>query len=180
MKKRLMGLAVALIGVMTVSLFALWPAAGAVSGKIADHALIDQTGGDTFVQCRTTNSRAFDVHATLRAFGGDVTVRVVFQDGDFVEYPVAQKGASSTPRSLSSLVVWPPKGRLEDEHCPTERQFYSEGLKAEIRDRYAAGETLPELARKTGMSFGSVKSICGREAERKLARRQARRVANAR
>jgi hypothetical protein len=81
------------------------------------------------------------------------------------------------PASALSLVVWPPKGRLEDEHCPTERRFYSEELKAEIRERHAAGETLPDLARKTGVSFGAVKSICGREAEKKLARRQAQRLA---
>jgi hypothetical protein len=89
MKKRLVGLAVAVVTVSAVSLLILWPA-GAATGKVADHALIDQTGGDVYVQCRTTNSRAFDVHATLRAFGGDVTVRVLFQDGDFVDYPVAQ------------------------------------------------------------------------------------------
>jgi hypothetical protein len=89
MKKRLLGLAVAILTVSAASLLILWPA-GAASGKIADHALIDQTGGDVFVQCRTTNSRTFEVHATLRAFGGDVTVRVLFQDGDFVDYAVAQ------------------------------------------------------------------------------------------
>jgi hypothetical protein len=70
------------------------------------------------------------------------------------------------PAIALSLVVWPPKGRLEDEYCPTERQFYSEELKAEIRERHAAGETLPDLARKTGVSFGSVKSIAARDAEK--------------
>jgi hypothetical protein len=132
MKKRLMGLAVALVAVTTVSLFALWPAAGAVSGKVADHALIDQTGGDVYVQCRTTNSRAFDVHATLRAFGGDVTVRVVFQDGDFVDYPVAQNDVLSFSQAAGttngvdnririrksggtgSIVGWMSAGRLDN------------------------------------------------------------------
>jgi hypothetical protein len=38
-----------------------------------------------------------------------------------------------------SYVVWPRRGsRLEDEQVPTERQFYSEELKAEI-----ASATLP-------------------------------------
>jgi hypothetical protein len=132
MKKRLMGLAVALVAVTTVSLFALWPAVGAVSGKVADHALIDQTGGDVYVQCRTTNSRAFDVHATLRAFGGDVTVRVVFQDGDFVDYPVAQNDVLSFSQAAGttngvdnririrksggtgSIVGWMSAGRLDN------------------------------------------------------------------
>jgi hypothetical protein len=131
MKKRLTGLAVALAAVATISLVALWPAAGAVSGKVADHALIDQTGGDRYVQCRTTNSRAFDVHATLRAFGGDVTVKVLFQDGDFVEYPVAQDDVLSFSQAAGttngvdnririvksggagSIVGWMSAGRLD-------------------------------------------------------------------
>jgi hypothetical protein len=131
-KKRLMGLAVALVAVSAASLFILWPAAGAVSGKVADHALIDQTGGDTFIQCRTTNSRAFDVHATLRAFGGDVTVRVLFQDDDFVDYPVAQDGVLSFSQAAGttngvddririeksggagSIVGWMSAGRLDN------------------------------------------------------------------
>jgi hypothetical protein len=75
---------------VVAALFVLWPAAAQTTGSVADHALIDQTGGDVYVQCRTTNRRPFDVHATLRAFGGDVIVRVLFQDGDFVDYPVAQ------------------------------------------------------------------------------------------
>ena len=102
MKKRLVGLVVAVAAVTTVGLVFLWPAAGAVSGKIADHALIDQTGGDTFVQCRTTNSRPFDVHGAFRAFGGDVTLRVVFQDGDFVDYPIAQDDVLSFSQAAGS------------------------------------------------------------------------------
>jgi len=104
MKKRLIALAVALFSVMAVALFVLWPASASVQGKIADHALIDQTGGDTYVQCRTTNRKAFDVHATLRAFGGDVTVRVNFQDGDFVDYPVAQDEVLSLSQAAGSTV----------------------------------------------------------------------------
>jgi hypothetical protein len=90
MRRRVMVLALAFGAVVAAALFVLWPAAAQTAGKLSDHALIDQTGGDTYVQCRTTNRRAFDVHATLRAFGGDVTVRVLFQDGDFVDYPLAQ------------------------------------------------------------------------------------------
>ena len=38
-----------------------------------------------------------------------------------------------------SLVVWPRRGsRLE--HAPSERQFYSEELKAEVRERHAAAK----------------------------------------
>lgn len=57
----------------------------------------------------------------------------------------------------------------------TRQRFYPEELKAEIRARHAAGETIPDLARKTGLSFTSVKSICGRE----LARREAATLAQA-
>ena len=88
------------------------------------------------------------------------------------------RGELDGPLALS-LVVWPRRGsRLEDESVPPERQFYSDELKAEIRGRHAAGETLPDLARTTGVSFGTVKSICGRDAEKKLARRQARKLAS--
>jgi hypothetical protein len=132
MKKRLVGLAVAVVAVSAVSLLILWPAAGAATGKIADHSLIDQTGGAVFVQCRTTNSRAFEVHATLRAFGGDVTVRVLFQDGDFVDYPVAQDDVLSFSQAagttngvdnririqksggIGSIVGWMSAGRLDN------------------------------------------------------------------
>jgi hypothetical protein len=61
-----------------------------------------------------------------------------------------------------SLVCWPRKGsRLED--VPTERRYYSEDLKAEIRARHAAGESVPELALKTGIPFGQVKFMCSGE-----------------
>jgi hypothetical protein len=50
------------------------------------------------------------------------------------------------PYEALMLVCWPPNGsRLES--VPTERRYYSEELKAEIRERHAAGETLTDLAR---------------------------------
>jgi hypothetical protein len=131
MKKRLTMLGVAIAAITAASLFVLWPASAQTTGKIADHALIDQTGGDTYVQCRTTNGRAFDVHATLRAFGGDVTVRVLFLDGDFVDYPLAQDGVLSLSQvagstrnvdrririqkagGTGSIVGWMSAGRLD-------------------------------------------------------------------
>jgi hypothetical protein len=133
MKWRLVAPAIVLVAVVAAALVALLPgaASSASGGKIADHALIDQTGGDTFVQCRTTNRRAFDVHATLRAFGGSVTVRVLFRDGDFVDYPLAQdetlsfsQAAGSTAgvdtriritkaSGAGSIVGWMSAGRLD-------------------------------------------------------------------
>jgi hypothetical protein len=117
---------------VAVTLVVLWPASAQTVGKISDHALIDQTGGDTSVACRTTNRRAFDVHATMRAFGGPVTMRVSFQDGDFVDYPIAQddtlsfsQAAGSTRNvdrhiritksgGTGSLVGWMSAGRLDE------------------------------------------------------------------
>lgn len=66
------------------------------------------------------------------------------------------------------LVCWPPKGsRLES--VPAERQYYSEELKAEIRERHAAGETLPDLALKTGLSYGTVKAFVAFASEKRHA-----------
>jgi hypothetical protein len=90
MRKRLTLFLSAIALVAAAALYALWPASAATSGLVADHALIDQTGGDTFVQCKTTNGRPFIVYASMRAFGGDVTMRVLFQDGDQVDYLLAQ------------------------------------------------------------------------------------------
>ena len=70
-----------------------------------------------------------------------------------------------------SLVVWSPKkSRLEDEAVPLGRQFYAEDVKAEIRRRHAAGETLPTLAASTGIPFGTCHAWCSKSPPR---RRQA-------
>ena len=132
MKKRAILFASTCAAVAAVALVVLWPAVAQTSGQLSDHALIDQTGGDTSVRCRTTNGEAFDVHATMRAFGGPVTMRVGFQDGDFVDYPIAQdetlsisQAAGSTrnvDRSIriskaggtGSLVGWMSAGRIDN------------------------------------------------------------------
>ena len=64
--------------------------AGAATGKVADHALFDQTSGDTFTLCRTTNAGAFNLYGSFRAINADAVLRVTFQDGDFVDYPIPQ------------------------------------------------------------------------------------------
>src|SRR5215217_6476905 len=80
------------------------------------------------------------------------------------------------PYEALALVCWPPTGsRLES--VPAERQYYSEELKAEIRERHAAGETLPDLANKLGLPFGTVKAIVAYVSEKQRAQRQARRLA---
>jgi hypothetical protein len=76
-----------MVAITAVTVYMVWPVTGAMAaGKAADHSLIDQTGGDAAVQCRTTNGNPFNVFGTFRAFGGNVTLRVNFQDGDFVDY----------------------------------------------------------------------------------------------
>jgi hypothetical protein len=101
-----------LTAVLVVSAVSFWPTAGAATGKLADHSLIDQTGGDTNVRCRTTNGRPFTLYGSFRAFGGDVTMRVSFRDGDFVEYPLTpdgvfsfQQAAGSTPGVDTRIIV---------------------------------------------------------------------------
>jgi hypothetical protein len=84
----------------------------ATSGLISDHALIDQTSGDTDVWCRSTNGQAFTIYGAFRAIGGDVTMRVTFKDADFVDYPIAQdtpfsfsEAAGGTPTVDKKIVV---------------------------------------------------------------------------
>jgi hypothetical protein len=64
--------------------------AGAATGKVADHTLFDETSGDTQAQCRTTTGGAFIVYGSFRAITDDAVLRVTFQDGDFVDYPIPQ------------------------------------------------------------------------------------------
>jgi hypothetical protein len=84
----------------------------ATEGLLADHALIDQTGGDTDVWCRATNKQPFTVYGAFQAFGGDVTMRVTFKDDDFVDYPIAagtsfslSQAAGGTPSVDKKIVV---------------------------------------------------------------------------
>jgi hypothetical protein len=61
-----------------------------------------------------------------------------------------------------SLVGWPRKGsRLED--VPLGKQVSADDLREEIHARHAAGESIPELALKTGILLGQVKFICSPE-----------------
>jgi hypothetical protein len=74
-----------------------------------------------------------------------------------------------------SLVVWPRRGsRLEDEHVPQGTQFYSNELRAEIRKRHAAGETIPALAQATGVPYATVKFWLSAAGRAKDAARMAR------
>ena len=118
-----------IVAVLGLALY-LIPSAGATAGKISDHALFDGTGGDATVWCRTTNGGAFDVHMAFRAIDGDATLRVTFQDADWVDYPITQDtsfaltqaagGTAGVDRKLvasqaggtGKLVGWMSAGRM--------------------------------------------------------------------
>jgi uncharacterized secreted protein with C-terminal beta-propeller domain len=89
MKKGLIAI-VALATTVTAVLVIASQAPVGAAGLTADHALIDQTSADTAVRCRTTNHQPFIVYGSFRAINGDVTMRVTFQDADFVDYPIPQ------------------------------------------------------------------------------------------
>jgi hypothetical protein len=76
------------IAAVCAAAYVAYPAAAAAQGKIADHTLMDETSGDTFAQCRTTNGPPFDFHVAARALGGEVVMRVEFLDGDFIDYSI--------------------------------------------------------------------------------------------
>jgi hypothetical protein len=69
--------------------------------------------------------------------------------------------ARASPRARWSRWRVSSSSSLEDEHVPWERRFYSDELRQEIRRRHTAGETVPQLAQKTGIPFGMVKFMCG-------------------
>jgi len=111
--KPIIGVATAAGLIGTIVIMATAGSGGAASsGLLSDHALIDQTGADTDVFCRSTNGQAFTLYGAFRALGGDVTMRVTFKDGDFVDYPIAQdssfsfsEAAGGTPSVDRKIVV---------------------------------------------------------------------------
>jgi hypothetical protein len=82
-----------------------------------------------------------------------------------IRYEVALKlleRGELDPYEALALVCWPRKGsRLAD--VPLERQYHAEEIREEIRARHAAGESVPELALKTGIPYGQVKFMCSGE-----------------
>jgi hypothetical protein len=71
---------------------------------------------------------------------------------------LSSREASSIPCSLCALSSGRGRAsRLED--VPLGRQCYADDVREEIRRRHAAGETLPEVALKTGIPYGKVKRM---------------------
>ena len=86
------------------------------------------------------------------------------------------KAGELDPVLALSLVVWPPKrSRLDDEHMPRERRVYPEELKAELRARHAAGETMPMLAQSTGIPWATIKMWCSPTVQKRAREREAER-----
>jgi hypothetical protein len=110
MRKRIaLGAAALLVG--AAGLYLAVPSAGATgAGRPADHALFDESSGDTSVFCR--GDGPFTVYLAFRALNGDEVLHVAFQDGDFVEYPIPdgtsfslQQAAGDTAGVDRKLVV---------------------------------------------------------------------------
>src|SRR5688572_3399963 len=56
------------------------------------------------------------------------------------------------------LICFPPQGsRLENP--PLERQFFSNEVKDECRRLYKEGLSVPEVARRTGVTYATAKSL---------------------
>jgi len=51
---------------------------------VTDHALFDTTGGDTGAKC--SSDKTFEFHLVATAYGGPATIRVTFNDGDWIEF----------------------------------------------------------------------------------------------
>jgi hypothetical protein len=77
-------------------------AQGVPGGKVADHSLFDQTSGDAGARCRTTNSRPFIFYLSVRAINAPATVRILFQDGDFIDYLLAQDESFSLQQAAGT------------------------------------------------------------------------------
>jgi hypothetical protein len=89
MKRIGLGLVV-MVTATGLGLLAFWPKSVSADGKLVDHAFMDQTGPnpDRSMECGTTNSRPFLVFIAGRAVGGSVTMRIRFQDGTYMDYPL--------------------------------------------------------------------------------------------
>jgi hypothetical protein len=81
--------ALALTLALVLGVFRPHSATAAVTGKAADHSLFDMTSGDLGARCRTTTSSPFIVYLSVRAINGPATVRVLFQDGSLIDFPLA-------------------------------------------------------------------------------------------
>src|SRR5918995_5486430 len=102
--KRIAGI---FLAVLTLALvIGVWTFRGesatAVVGKVADHSLFDMTSGDLGARCRTTTSSPFIVYLSVRAINGPATVRVRFQDGSLIDFPLAENESFSLQQAAGT------------------------------------------------------------------------------
>lgn len=109
MKKRF-AIGAVLVPLLVAGMYFVVSPATAAPSKVADHALFDETGGDTSVFCRGTGP--FNLYASFRAINGDAVLRVTFQDGDQVDYPIPENTSFSlqqvagTTRDVDRKIVF--------------------------------------------------------------------------
>jgi hypothetical protein len=104
MKRKIAIAGVALVLALGTSatLFVLGQGTASAAGKIADHSLFDQTGGDIGAAC--VGSGIFTFHVSARAINGDAAIRVGFQDGDFVDFPIADGQSFSVDQAAGDTL----------------------------------------------------------------------------
>ena len=64
-------------------------AIGTPGKDVSDHALFDETSGDTGCTCSSDKTYVFSLSCQAVVGGGDAKIRVTFNDLDFIEYPIA-------------------------------------------------------------------------------------------
>ena len=61
----------------------------AATTQTTDHALFDQSSGDTGAICKDkVRSGPFEFFGSVHALGADGVLRITFQDGDFIDYAI--------------------------------------------------------------------------------------------
>lgn len=73
-----------------LGLLAFWPKSVSAGGKLVDHTFMNQVApqSDRSMECGTKDGRPYLVFIAARAVGGSVTMRVRFQDGTYMDYPL--------------------------------------------------------------------------------------------
>ena len=102
------GWTVALLSAGFIALFGSWAVTSAQNKS--DFALLNEPGGDTSVQCgarqNTPQNRpiAFTYYVTMANYGAAGFVRVVYADGDLVQYPIPAGGSFSFSQAAGGTI----------------------------------------------------------------------------
>jgi hypothetical protein len=77
-------------------------AAASTTLKPVDNALFDQTSGDHGAKCHSASF--FEFRVAVRAIDGDAILRVHFQDGSFIDYPIPDNTSFSFTEAAGDTV----------------------------------------------------------------------------